>query len=78
MRGTVLQRMGRHQEAAEAYQSALRAQSSNPHAWIGLGISLEALTQRAEAVDAFWRSLAAGPLSAELKNFAEQRIRALR
>lgn len=77
MRGTVLQRLGRHREAADAYQSALRAQAGNPHAWIGLGISLEALAQRAEAADAFRRSLASGPLSAELKNFAEQRIRAL-
>jgi hypothetical protein len=49
-----------------------------PHAWIVLCISLEALQQRADAADAFRHALAAGPVSAELKTFAEQRIRALR
>ncbi|MBI3375549.1 MAG: tetratricopeptide repeat protein [Betaproteobacteria bacterium] len=77
MRGNVLQRLGRHREATEAYQNALRAQPANPHAWIGLGISHEALADRTEAAEAFRRSLATGPLSTELRNFAEQRIRAL-
>ena len=77
LRGTVLQRLARHREAVEAFQGALRIQDANPQAWIGLGISLEALAQRPEAADAFRRSLAAGPVSAELKSFAEQRVRAL-
>ncbi|HYT48645.1 MAG TPA: tetratricopeptide repeat protein [Burkholderiales bacterium] len=78
LRGTILQRLGRHAEAADAYRTALNVQSSMPHAWMGLGISLEALQQRAEAAQAFRQALAAGPVSAELKTFAEQRIRALR
>ncbi len=78
LRGTILQRLGRHAEAADAYRTALKVQSSMPHAWMGLGISLEALQQRAEAAEAFRHALAAGPVSAELKTFAEQRIRALR
>jgi hypothetical protein len=49
-----------------------------PQAWVGLGISYEQLGKRPEAAEAFRRSLAAGPLSSELKTFAEQRIRALR
>ena len=49
-----------------------------PQAWVGLGISYEQLGKRPEAAEAFRRSLAAGELSAELKTFAEQRIRALR
>ena len=77
LRGTVLQRLARHREAAEAYQHALRIQPANPQAWIGLGISLEALAQKPEAAEAFRRSLAAGPASAELRSFAEQRVRAL-
>ena len=78
LRGTILQRLGRHSEAADAYRTALGVQASIPQAWMGLGISLEALQQRAEAADAFRNALAAGPVSAELKTFAEQRIRALR
>jgi len=78
LRGTLLQRLARHGEAAEAYQTALKARSSIPQAWVGLGISLEALNRRPEAADAFRRALVAGPMSAEVKTFAEQRIRALR
>jgi MSHA biogenesis protein MshN len=78
LRGTVLQRLGRHAPAAEAYRSALQAEAGSAKAWIGLGISLEALKQRPEAADAFRRALAAGPGNEDLRAFAEQRIRALR
>jgi MSHA biogenesis protein MshN len=78
LRGTLLQRLGRHAEAADAYQTALQARTTLPQAWVGLGISLEALKRGPEAADAFRRALAAGPVSAEVKTFAEQRIRALR
>jgi Flp pilus assembly protein TadD len=77
LRGTVLQRLGRHPEAVEAYRNAVRAQPSGAQAWIGLGVSLEALERKTEAVDAFRRALATGPANAELRTFAEQRIRAL-
>ena len=78
LRGTVLQRLGRQAEAADAYRVSLQLQPANPQAWLGLGISLEALHRRPEAADAFRRALAAGPLTPEVKSFAEQRIRALR
>ena len=78
MRGTVLQRLGRHAEAADAYRAALRVQATLPQAWMGLGISLEALEQRKAAADAFRNGLAAGPVSSDLRTFAEQRIQALR
>jgi MSHA biogenesis protein MshN len=78
LRGTILQRLARHREAADAYRAAIGAQAATPQAWIGLGISLEALQQRNEAADAFRHALAAGPISDELKSFAEQRVRALR
>ena len=78
LRGTILQQLGRHPEAAAAYQKALEAQSAMPNAWVGLGISLEALERRPEAAEAFRRALAAGPASDDLKTFAERRIRALR
>lgn len=75
--GNVLQRLARHAEAAEAFQAALRGAPQNGSAWVGLGISLDALGKRAEAAEAFRRALASGPIGAELKNFAEQRLRAL-
>lgn len=78
LRGTVLQRLGRHAEATEAYRAALRAQAGTPQAWLGLGISLEALQKRPEAAQAFRNALASGPVSAEVKTYAEQRIQALR
>lgn len=78
LRGTILQRLGRHGEAVNEYRAALQTQSMIPQAWVGLGISLEALNRRPEAADAFRHALAAGPTSAEVKAFAEQRVRALR
>ena len=78
LHGAILQRAGEHGRAAGAYRTALETQSTNARAWIGLGISLEALKQRPEAADAFRRALAAGPGNDDLKVFAEQRIRALR
>ncbi len=78
LRGTLLQRLSRHAEAADSYQAALQTRATLPQAWVGLGISYEQLGKRPEAAEAFRRALAAGPLSTELKTFAEQRIRALR
>jgi MSHA biogenesis protein MshN len=78
LRGTVLQRLARHREAVDAYRAAVGVHAATPQAWIGLGISLEALQQRGEAADAFRHALAAGPISDELRSFAEQRMRALR
>lgn len=77
LRGTLLQRLGRHAEAADSYLAALQTRAMLPQAWVGLGISYEQLGKRPEAAEAFRRALAAGPLSTELKTFAEQRIRAL-
>jgi MSHA biogenesis protein MshN len=78
MRGTVLQRLGRHAQAAEAYRTALRTHAGTPQIWLGLGISLEAMQKRPEAAQAFRNALASGSVSPEVKTFAEQRIQALR
>ena len=67
-----------YHRGVHAYRTALGVQSSIPQAWLGLGISLEALQQRAAAAEAFKNALAAGPVSAEVRTFAEQRIKALR
>lgn len=75
--GAILQRLSRHEEAAEAYRAAVQAVPQSGIAWVGLGISLEALRRPAEAGDAFRRAVATGSLSAEVKTYAEQRARQL-
>jgi MSHA biogenesis protein MshN len=78
LRATILQRLKRHADAVDAYQAALRLQGLNAPAWIGLGISLEALGKRAEAAQSFRHALEVGALPEDLRAFAEQRERALR
>ena len=78
LEGTVLQRLGRHREAAEAYRNALDAAPGNAGALMGLAISLESLQERSEALEAYRRALAGGALSAELKAYAEQKVKELR
>ncbi len=77
LRGTVLQKLGRHAEAADAFQASLRNQPQNGAGWMGLGISLEALGKKAEASDAFRRAATTATLSAEVRSYAEQRSRQL-
>lgn len=77
LRAVVLQRMGRHNEAVNAYQAALRSGPQQATTWMGLGISLEALGHRPEAAQAYKRALGAGALAAEAKEYAEARVRAL-
>lgn len=78
LRATILQRLKRHAEAIEAFQTALRIRALGAPVWIGLGISLEALGNGAEAAQAFRHALELGALSEELRAYAEQRERALR
>jgi MSHA biogenesis protein MshN len=77
LRAVVLQRMGRHDEAVSAYQAALRSGPQQATTWMGLGISLEALGHRPEAAQAYKRALGAGALAAEVRDYAEARLRAL-
>jgi MSHA biogenesis protein MshN len=77
LRGAVLQRLGRHGDAVEAYESALRAPAPPANTWIGFAISLEALGRRTEAAQAYRRALAAGPMAPEARDYAESRARAL-
>ena len=69
-----LQRQGRHREAAEQYQSALRGMPGKAVWWMGLGISLQAEKRNAEALDAFRRAQGSGTLSQELQGFVERKI----
>ena len=77
MRATVLQRLGRHADAVEAYQNAVRGGTQPATTWVGLGISLEELSRRSEAAQAYRRALTASPIAAETRNYAESRARAL-
>jgi MSHA biogenesis protein MshN len=77
LRGAVLQRLGRHADAVEAYQNALRATVQPATTWLGLAISLEALGRKPEASQAYRRALNAGPLASEAREYAETRARAL-
>ena len=76
-RGAMLQRLGRHPEAVEAYQAALGNGNGSPTTWIGYAISLEALGRRSDAAQAYRRALATGPVAAEAREYAENRARAL-
>ncbi len=78
LHGVVLQRLGRHGPAAEAYRLALGAAPQSGAAWIGLAISLEAQGNLPEAAEAFRRGVASGTLAADVRAYAEQRERQLR
>jgi MSHA biogenesis protein MshN len=73
----VLQKQGRHEEAIEQFQSALRARPGAGVWWLGLGISLQAANRAGDAQDAFRRARAANNLSPELAAFADQRLKQL-
>ena len=71
------QRLDRHAEAIERYQTALRLAPSPGIWWLGLGISHQAARQPKEALEAFTRARSAGNLSPGLVDFVDQRLRQL-
>ena len=73
----LLQREGRHREAVDYYRAALRGTPGNGVWMMGLGISLRASNQSAEAQDAFQRAIESNQLSPELKQFVERQLREL-
>jgi MSHA biogenesis protein MshN len=73
----LLQREGRHKEAIEYYRAALRTVPGNGVWTMGLGISLRASNQVAEAREAFTRASDSGQLSPELQQFVERQLREL-
>ncbi len=76
--GTVLQRVGRHAEAVSAFQNAARLVDQPAATWVAMGISYEGLGSKPEALRAYRQSLAAGPASAEVRAYAENRIKSLK
>jgi MSHA biogenesis protein MshN len=71
----VLQRLGRHNEAAEHYQAATRLSPGDGRWWLGLGLALEDEGRVGEARAAFLRARQAGNLGAELSTLVEQKLR---
>ncbi len=71
------QRLGRHVEAVEQYQSALRLTPGTGAWWVGLGISQEALARSKDAVESFHRAKGTSNLNAELVAYVERRLQQL-
>ena len=73
----LLQREGRHREAAEYYRVALRGVPGHGVWMMGLGISLRAASQAAEARDAFQRAVDSRQLTPDLQEFVGRQLREL-
>ncbi|HEX4585042.1 MAG TPA: hypothetical protein VH183_09445 [Burkholderiaceae bacterium] len=71
--GAIAQRAGRHELAIAEYKAALSSAPSDSLAWVGLGVSLQALGRDQQALVAY-RSAAGANLSADLRRFVESRI----
>lgn len=71
------QRLGRHIEAVEQYQGALRLTPGMGAWWVGLGISQEALSRPKDAAESFQRAKGTGKLNAELLAYVERRLQQL-
>jgi MSHA biogenesis protein MshN len=78
LHGAVLQRLGRHGAAANAYRLALGSAPQSGATWVGLAISLEAQGHLLEAAEAYRRGVASGTLADEVRAYADQRARQLR
>lgn len=76
-RATVLQTLGRHPEAIRFYRQALALAPQTGAWWMGLGLSLQANRQYAEARQAYLAAKQSGELSASLLAFIDQKLRQL-
>ncbi len=77
LRAAVLAQLGRYTQAREAYEAAARQQPDNAQWWFGLGVTLESEGQPALARQAYQRALLVGLPSAQLEQYAQQRLRTL-
>jgi MSHA biogenesis protein MshN len=73
----LLQEQQMHVEAADIYKNLVRLRPDNGVWWMGLGISLEALSLRNEALGAYRQALEIGTLPANLSQYVSSRIHTL-
>lgn len=73
--GHVLYRQGRHKEAVDYYQAAVRMAPADGRWWLGLGLVLEADNRAAEAREAYLRARASASLNADLAAVVDQKLR---
>ncbi len=71
----VLQRDGRHRDAVNYYRTALQSSPGNVVWLMGLGMSLRATDQFADAREAFQRAADSKQLNPELQAFVERQLR---
>lgn len=71
----VLQRLGRHDDAAGQYRKAAQLAPADGRWWLGLGWCLDAQGNAAESREAFQRARQAGNLSPELLALIDQKLR---
>jgi MSHA biogenesis protein MshN len=74
----LLQRQNRHKEAITHYQIALQLSPGSGLWLMGLGISLQAVQRKEDALDAYQRATEARNLSPELQAFVAQRIKEIK
>ena len=74
---STLVKLGRHEDAANAYREALRRDGNQGTWWIGLGVALERSGQKRDAAEAYARATHTR-LSDDLKTFATQKAQDLR
>jgi MSHA biogenesis protein MshN len=71
------QRAGDHMTAIAAYRRALAQVQPEAVWWVGLGVSLEATGEAAEARNAYLRATAEAKLPADVRRYATERVAAL-
>jgi len=73
-----LQRTGRHERAIERYEAILRRRPNESRWWMGLGISLEAMNRKTEALNAYRVAMRVGGLPDQTRHWVSARITDLR
>lgn len=71
------QRLGDHMTAIAGYRRALAQPQPDPVWWVGLGVSLEAAGEPAEARSAYTRAAADSKLPADIRRYTSERLTAL-
>lgn len=71
------QRVKKHKKAVEIYLQLVKAHPATGVWWLGLGISLEKLAKKKEALEAYKRAQKTGNLKVGLTNFINNRVSAL-